>query len=204
MHFITLRLESEPTADVTVRFTVLQDAEGAYQYANLRPIPDTLTFEPADFGTPESVAFVIQDDGTYYGDVQFDVQVSFTSLDVQYANLVPPPLVVTALEGDPLSPVGSWRTARAGRLSGGAGRYPADAPHDSGAVRGAAVQHSAHGHAVEGGDDRTHVRARHETARRLQPAVAHVPAGIAGAGAFHASIPSNRRLGITTSPSGTS
>ena len=102
MHFITLRLESEPTADVTVRFTVLQDAEGAYQYANLRPIPDTLTFEPADFGTPESVAFVIQDDGTYYGDVQFDVQVSFTSLDVQYANLVPPPLVVTALEGDPL------------------------------------------------------------------------------------------------------
>ena len=102
-HVVTMRLESEPRADVTVRFTMVPNPDGSHDYATLAIRPATVTFTPDDFGDSLDVTFVTGDDGTYYGDVEFDVAVTFISAgDVEYANLVPPDLSVTVLEGDPL------------------------------------------------------------------------------------------------------
>ena len=97
-----MRLESEPRANVVVDFAIVPDAEGDFNYASLTITPSSVTFEPTDFGVDKTVDFIIEDDGTFYGDVEFDVRVAFDSPgDVAYATLAPPRLTVTALEGDP-------------------------------------------------------------------------------------------------------
>ena len=101
-HEITMRLESEPRANVVVDFTVVPDPNGSHNYANLAIQPASVTITPDDFGSAITVTFVTGDDGTYYGDVEYDIHVTFTSVgDVEYANLVAPDLSVTVLEGDP-------------------------------------------------------------------------------------------------------
>ena len=99
---VTMRLQSEPRANVVVDFAIVQDPEGAYNYADVTINPTQITFIPDDFGRAIPVDFILADDGTAYGDVEIQVSVTFTSLgDIEYANLVPTPITITVLEGDP-------------------------------------------------------------------------------------------------------
>jgi hypothetical protein len=101
----TMKLKSEPRAPVTVEFAIVQDSEGAYNYASVVIDPPLATY-PGDWSddweTEVPVCFNLADDGTYYGDVQFNISITFTSDgDPQYAGLKPDDITVTVLEGDP-------------------------------------------------------------------------------------------------------
>ena len=101
-HVVTMRLESEPRANVVVDFALIPDPGGSHAYASLAIQPASVTFRPEEYGTEKEVTFVTGDDGTYFGDVEFDVAVAFSSVgDAAYANLPPPVLSVVVLEGDP-------------------------------------------------------------------------------------------------------
>jgi hypothetical protein len=98
---VTIRLQSEPRANVVVDLAVLQDPEGASKYASVTIEPPRITFTPEDYGSNVDVNFILANDGTAYGDVQMQVIATFRSTDHVYSALEPTPITITVLEGDP-------------------------------------------------------------------------------------------------------
>jgi hypothetical protein len=91
----TVALKSPPTKAVT--FTVASDtpAEGTAS-------PGTLTFDPTNWGTPQTVTVTGVDDHNADGSRQYTVAVgAASSADPRYAALDPPDVAVTNLDDEP-------------------------------------------------------------------------------------------------------
>jgi hypothetical protein len=91
----TVALNSQPTANVTVGITSSDTAQGGI------PVPASLTFTPANWNVPQTVAVIGADDLVVDGDTTWRLTNAVTSADSVYAALPPVVLVVSTLDNEP-------------------------------------------------------------------------------------------------------
>ncbi len=79
---LSITLNSQPTANVTVTCTQPDDTEGT-----MSPNPVSLTFTADNFGSAQTITFTGKEDEEIDGNIQYTVTVSSTSDDAKYNNL---------------------------------------------------------------------------------------------------------------------
>ncbi|MFO0903855.1 MAG: LamG-like jellyroll fold domain-containing protein [Pirellulales bacterium] len=78
---IAFRLNSQPTANVTVALTSQNTAQGTIS-------PSTLTFTPTNWDDYQMIVVAPQDDGLFNGDVNYTILAKASSADPNYQSLV--------------------------------------------------------------------------------------------------------------------
>jgi hypothetical protein len=90
----TVRLGSEPTADVTIGVTSSKPAEG-------KPDVSQLVFTPGDWSVPQTVTVAGQPDDVDDGNVAYDIVLAkATSADAKYAAIDPPDVALVNVDDD--------------------------------------------------------------------------------------------------------
>ena len=99
----TVKLNSPPTADVTVTFTTSDASEGLVSLAGQSTPSNsvTLTFTPVNYSTPQTVTVIGQDDTLQDGDQQFQITSSdAVSTDAKYDGLKASDVTVTNVDDE--------------------------------------------------------------------------------------------------------
>ncbi len=115
----SVKLDSAPTADVTIGLSSSDTTEGTVA-------PASLTFTATNWATAQTVTVTGVDDVLFDGNVAYSVVTGSTSsTDLSYSNLSVPDVAVTNLENDPFLPT-PWQQSDVGAVGvPGTGTYAA-------------------------------------------------------------------------------
>lgn len=116
MATVTVSLNQQPTAAVSVNFTSSNPSEGQ--------VPGSITFTPQNWNQPQQVMITGVADGVIDGDMAYTIFTSVTSADSRYAGQKPPDLSVVNLDnglGRAIEDLILIGTAKDDRLNGKGG-----------------------------------------------------------------------------------
>ena len=100
---ITLRLNTEPTADVNIQVTSSDTTEGTINPGNSL----TLTFNAANWSTPQSVVVTGVDDVDTDGNIQYTIVTTMlATADTDYAAIDPDDVTITNTDNEVVIPAG--------------------------------------------------------------------------------------------------